>query len=256
MRIAVCGLGRAGRVLARKIIEDKKDQLCCALCREESSMANDDVGTVLGMPVLDIPILPISEAIPAMIDMGVDVVIDFSNKKTTLRLAELCTKSNISIVVCTTNFEEDELLELRRLGRESGKGLIYAPNLTVGVNLLMDFVQRISRLLPDFDFEIIERHRKEKKKVTTTARMIADRIGRENVPISAIRVGGYVGVHEVTAANENERLTIVHESFSRDAFANGALMAARYIIDKSGYHEMSDVLCELENGTELEKGGF
>ena len=54
-------------------------------------------------------------------------------------------------------------------------------------------------------------------------------------------------MHEVTAANENERLTIVHESFSRDAFANGALMAARYILGKSGYHEMSDVIQELED---------
>lgn len=250
MRIAVCGLGRAGKVLARKIIEDKEDELCCVLCREESSTANNDVGTILGMPILNIPVVPLSNAIQIMIDRHVDVVIDFSNKITTLRIASLCVKHNISMVVCTTNFEEEELTELERLGKQSQKGLIYAPNLTIGINLLMEFVERISRLLPDFDFEIIERHRKEKKKVTTTAKMIANRIERNNVPISAIRVGGYVGIHEVTAANENERLTIIYESFSRNAFANGALMAARYIIGKSGYHEMADVISEMEKTIE------
>lgn len=50
----------------------------------------------------------------------------------------------------------------------------------------------------------------------------------------------------MTAANENERLTIIHESFSREAFADGALMAASYIVDKKGYYEMSDVIRELE----------
>lgn len=247
MRIAVCGLGRAGKVLARKIIEDGKDELCCAICRDESTIADQDVGTVLGMSERGIPVVPISGTAKELVNRDVDVVIDFSNKNTTLKMAKICAENDISMVVCTTNFEQEELEELRSIGEHSSKGLIYAPNLTIGINLLMEFVERISKLLPDFDFEIVERHRKEKKKVTTTAKLIAKRIDRDNVPISAIRVGGYVGVHEVTAANENERLTIVHESFSRDAFANGALMAARYIIDKSGYHEMSDVIQELED---------
>lgn len=247
MRIAVCGLGRAGKVLARKIIEDGSDELVCAICREESVIANQDVGTVLGMYELNVPVVRIPVAAEEMRKRKADVVIDFSNKNTTLQIAKICAENHISMVVCTTNFEKEELLELKRIGEASANGLIYAPNLTIGINLLMEFVERISKLLPDFDFEIIERHRKEKKRVTTTAKLIAERIDRDNVPISAIRVGGYVGVHEVTAANENERLTIVHESFSRDAFANGALMAARYILGKSGYHEMSDVIQELED---------
>lgn len=246
MRIAVCGLGRAGKVLARKIIEDGRDELCCAICREESRIVDRDVGTVLEMPELGIPVVPISVSPEVMKERKVDVVIDFSNKNTTLKMAALCAEHNISMVVCTTNFEPEELAELKGIGERASKGLIYAPNLTIGINLLMEFVERISKILPDFDFEIVERHRKEKKRVTTTAKLIAGRIDREHVPISAIRVGGYVGVHEVTAANEHERITIVHESFSREAFANGALMAADYIVGKSGYYEMSDVIRELE----------
>lgn len=247
MRIAVCGLGRAGKVLARKIIEDDENELCCAICREESLIVNQDVGAVLEMCELGIPVVPISDSVNVMLERQVDVLIDFSNKNMTMKMARLCAEHKISMVVCTTNFEQDELTELKIIGEQAPGGLIYAPNLTIGINLLMEFVERISKMLPDFDFEIIERHRKEKKRVTTTAKLIAERIAREDVPISAVRVGGYVGVHEVTAANENERITIVHESFSREAFANGALMAAKYIVGKSGYYEMYDVIRELED---------
>lgn len=247
MRIAVCGLGRAGKVLARKIIEDDKDELCFSICRETSQSANQDVGEVLGMRELGIPIVPISSSEQAFDKYKVDVVIDFSHKDMTLRMSEICAANNVGIVVCTTNFGQEELEKLKNIGQRTSNGMIYAPNLTIGINLLMEFVERVSLLVPDFDFEIIERHRKEKKKITTTAKLIASRIRRDHIPISSVRVGGYVGVHEVTAANENERLTVVHESFSRTAFANGALMAARYIVGKSGYHEMSDVIQELEN---------
>ena len=246
MRIAVCGLGRAGKVLARKIIDGCVDELCCAICRDGSPIANEDVGAVLGMYQLGIPVIPISLSAKEMCSREVEVVIDFSNKGCSLKMAEICADIGISMVVCTTNFEKEEIQELERIGVHSPKGMVYAPNLTVGINLLMEFVGRLSKLLPDFDFEIIERHGKGKQKVTTTAKLIAEQIGRENVPISAVRLGGYVGVHEVTAANENERLTIIHESFTREAFAEGALMAARYIVDKKGYHVMSDVIKELE----------
>lgn len=246
MNIAVCGFGRAGKVLVRKILKDRKHKLCCVLCRDTSEMVHRDVGEVLGMCELDIPIISLSDSIEEMKNRKVDVVIDFSNKNTTLQVARQCKNNNISLVVCTTNFEKDELEELRRLGEQFEKGMIYAPNLTIGINLLMDFVEKISQIVTDFDFEIIERHPKGKKPITTTAKLIASCINREEVPISAIRLGGYVGVHEVTAANENERLTIIHESFSREAFANGAMMAANYIYGKSGYHEMKDVISELE----------
>ncbi len=246
MRIAVCGLGRAGSVLVRKILTDGRDQLCCVVCRDESGTAGQDAGSVIGMRELKIPVVPVSAAAEELCNRKVDVVIDFSNKNTTLKIAGICADASISMVVCTTNFEKEELQELKEIGMRSLRGMVYAPNLTIGINLLMEFVARISRLLPDFDFEIIERHAKEKKKVTTTAELIAECINRKDVPISSVRLGGYVGVHEVTAANKFQRLTVVHESFSREAFADGALMAAGYIINKTGYHEMSDVIKELE----------
>lgn len=246
MRIAVCGLGRAGQALIHKILGSGKDVLCCAVCRDGSEKEGLDIGTFLGMRNLDIPVVPISAAATELMQRNVEVVIDFSHKSMTLKMARICADQGISMVACTTNFGEEELMELKKEAGRSKKGVVYAPNLTIGINLLMEFVSRISKLLPDFDYAIIERHPKDKKKVTTTAKKIAGCIEKEYVPILAVRAGGYVGVHEVTAANENERLTIIHESFSREAFADGALLAAAYIVDKKGYYEMSDVIRQLE----------
>ncbi len=151
------------------------------------------------------------------------------------------------MVICTTNFEGESQKKFDVLINKFKGGIVYAPNLTIGINLLMQFVAKISKILPDFDFEIIERHRKDKPRITTTARLISKSINRGETPISSIRVGGYVGIHEVVAASENERITIEHESFSRNAFANGAMTAANFIYDKDGYYEMQDVINELEN---------
>ena len=244
MKIAIMGLGRAGKVLMKKVLQSKEDELVCGICRKESENKGKDIGEILEMPKQGITVLDMEEFCDFVDTHDVDIVIDFSHKSASLKLAEICAEKNIGLVVCTTNFSEDEIEILKNSVKENS--LIYAPNLTIGINLLMEFVERISKILPDFDFEIIERHMKGKPPVTTTARRIASVIQRDNVPISSIRVGGYVGVHEVTAANENERLTIVHESFTRNAFASGALMAARYIFGKTGYYEMKDVIYELE----------
>lgn len=244
MKIAIMGLGRAGKVLVKKVLQSRQDELVCGICRKESGNKGKDIGMILEMPRQGIPVLDMDEFCSFTDTHDVDVIIDFSHKSASLKLAEICAQKDIGLVVCTTDFNENEIDILKNSVRENS--LIYAPNLTIGINLLMEFVERISKILPDFDFEIIERHMKGKPPVTTTAKRIASVIQRDDVPISSVRVGGYVGVHEVTAANENERLTIVHESFTRNAFASGALMAARYICGKSGYYEMKDVIYELE----------
>ena len=111
--------------------------------------------------------------------------------------------------------------------------------------MLIDFVKKLTVLFNDFDFEIIERHPKNKAKPTRTAEIIANTISKKSVNISSIRLDGYVGVHEVIATNGFEKITISHESFSRVAFANGALVAANYINDKIGFYSINQVFHEI-----------
>lgn len=245
MNIAVCGIGRAGKELARKIISEGKQELVMGLCRESSITAGQDIGELLDMPYLGKKVFKLSEAMDELKRREVDVVIDFSEKETSLKLVEICKKSGTNLVICTTNFTDEEKKKIEDIGRKKEIGIVFAPNLTLGINILMEFVAKLSKILPEFDFEIVERHRRDKPRVTTTAKLISKAIDRGETPISSIRAGGYVGIHEVTAASEEERITIEHESFSRQAFAKGALLAANFIYKKKGFYEMHDVVAAL-----------
>lgn len=246
MNIAVCGLGKAGKVLAKSIIDDNNNNLSLAICRNESLTSGKDVGTILGTINLDIPIVPLDEAVKELRARNIDVVIDFSNKDTSLKLLDICDKASVNLVICTTNMSDDEERVIKAIAQKANIGVVEAPNLTIGINLLMDFVETLSIILPDFDFEIVEKHRRDKPRITTTAKIIAKKIHRDEVHISSVRAGGYVGIHEVIAASENERITIEHESFNRMAFSNGALLAAKFVFNRKGYYTMSDVIKDLK----------
>lgn len=245
MNIAVCGLGRAGKELVRKVVAESEHQIVMGICRDNSDKAGKDIGELAGVAPTKTYAFELSKCENILKEKNVDVVIDFSNKSTSLQLASICRYAGKKLVICTTNFTEEEQLYLQGLCNDLEFGLVYAPNLTVGINLLMEFVEKLSRVLPEFDFEIVERHCKDKPRVTTTAKLIAQVINREDTTISSVRAGGYVGVHEVTAASEEERITIEHESFSRKAFAKGALLAAKFVQYKVGFFNMRDVVDDL-----------
>ncbi|MFT9057363.1 MAG: dihydrodipicolinate reductase C-terminal domain-containing protein, partial [Ethanoligenens sp.] len=109
-----------------------------------------------------------------------------------------------------------------------------------------------ARVLESYDFEIVEMHHKRKKDVPSgTALKIADFIEnrkpsglfqRHDIPISSIRAGGIVGIHKVMLVGENDMIELMYQSFSRDAFAEGALHAARFIQNKRGVFKMRDAL--------------
>lgn len=245
MKIGICGFGRAGKSMFQYAIENNID-VSMVICRNDSDKANKDVGEYMHMERMNIPFVQMRDVATYLQENMVDIIIDFSNRVLVLPLIELCKESKTHLVICTTNHTMEEISEFRTLTDKYNIGVVYAPNLTIGINFLMEFVAKISKVLIDYDFEIIERHRRDKPLITNTARLISEAIDREETPISSIRVGGYVGVHEVTAANENERITIVHESFNRNAFANGALIAAKFIYEKKGFYLMSDVVNALE----------
>ena len=247
MRIVICGFGRAAKALAEKILKSADDQLVGVLCRKESKNAGKDIGELLyGDVRIGISVTPINESKEKYRDQNVDVVIDFSNREMATPLIHFCGAIGANCVICTTNHAVEEISHFQSLANELGIGIIYAPNLTIGINLLMDFAAKIGKVLSDFNFEIIEKHPIDKAPPTMTARLIAQAINRENIPIHSVRLDGYVGVHEVLATNGAEKISIEHESFSRQAFANGAIEAARFIIEKKGLFLMKDVIDALE----------
>lgn len=241
-RIAICGFGNAGRELARTIIDDEKYELAFALCSEHSSKAGKDAGELLGMGDLGVKIYRDSEFSKAIEESPADIMINFSVTAMSLTLVKMCALAGVSTVVCTTEHSEESLRQMEDAAHQAGVGVVIASNLTIGINVLMKYAADLSKTLPEFDIAVQERHRKGKAPITGTAKQIVKATGREDVPISCVRAGGYSGLHEVTAASANERITIIHESFSRGAFSDGALAAADYIKDRKGFYYMSDVV--------------
>lgn len=244
MKIAVAGLGRAGSLLAQRAAASPDIDLACAICRDSSPHAGMSIGEAIGIIDMDYPIVPIRSALQHMDD--VDVLVDFSNECFTPDLVRLCGQAHTNLVICTTGHSEDDLRKFDDIASEAGIGIIYAPTLTLGINLLIEFARKISCVLPHFDFAIVERHRRDKPPISETARKIAEATGA-NPPISSLRAGGYVGVHELTCAGDNECISITHESFSREAFVDGAMAAARYIDGRTGFHTMEDLMEDLES---------
>ena len=244
MNVGLCGLGKAGREFVNYTLTSDEFILRDVICREESTTANKTVTEVLGivMPRI-IRVTTISEFDNAN---NLDVIVDFSNSKTSMSLLDLCCEKKINLVICTTDFTAQNINFIKEKTFNAGIGVVYAPALTIGINILINFVKNISGIFREFNFEIIERHGKNKPKPTRTAQIISKNVqNAAAVQINSVRLDGYVGIHEVTATDGFERLSIVHESFSRSAFVRGALLACRYIHNKEGFYTMSGILDEL-----------
>ena len=195
-----------------------------------------------------------------------DVVIDFSFHSATLGVAELCAKNKKAIVIGTTGHSAEEKNKITAL--QSQIPMVLATNFSTGVNTLFWLTRKAAEILGnDFDLEVVEMHHRLKKDApsgtaNTLLEILADvrklqletalRHGREGIVgertqneigIHAIRGGDVVGDHTVIFANNGERIELTHKASSRDTFANGALRAAQWIVQKkSGLYDMQDVL--------------
>jgi 4-hydroxy-tetrahydrodipicolinate reductase len=248
IQVAVCGVGRTGAEVIRAIRASEQFTLAAAFCRPGSEKAGIDVGTLLQSVPMGILANDITQSEQVFAETQIDVVIDFSNPASARPLLRACKKHRIPVVFCTTGYTEAELIWMSDFVAHNGLGVVYAPNVTLGVNVLLAALKIVARALPEFDYLITETHHSKKFDIPSgTAKKIAGTIRKElpkgaEIPIHSARVGGYVGVHTVLLASENERLSLTHESFNRSAFASGALRAARFILGKSGWYDMEDVL--------------
>lgn len=252
IRVCLVGLGKTGKEIA-KVLSDRPDmKLVAAICSPGSSKAGKDLGEIVDCRDTGI-IVESSEKLEEIIfRTKPDIVVDFSRPEATIRNAVVFAKMRINIVVATTGFSRISLKRLFILTRKYHIGIVYAPNITLGVNVMMLLANIASSLLNNYDFQITEQHHSRKKDIPSgTALKIAGEIEKglaatgtvkDSIPINAVRAGGIIGKHEVSIIGEEDKLEISHESFSRKAFAAGAIKAVKFLYKKTGYFEMSDVL--------------
>ncbi len=198
-----------------------------------------------------------------VIDKG-DVVIDFTEPQASLENFRLAKKEGKAIVIGTTGLQGKTLDEIMRA---KNARVVISPNMSIGMNLMFDVVEKLStKMKDDYDIEIFEMHHKLKKDAPSgTAVKLKDLVknaapdrkwievfGRqgilgerrkEEIGVMSLRGGDVVGEHTVMFAGAGERLEITHRAFSRENFARGALVAARWLVkQKPGVYSMKDVL--------------
>jgi 4-hydroxy-tetrahydrodipicolinate reductase len=190
-----------------------------------------------------------------------DMVIDFSHHSVTTELMDYCVKRGLPAVVCTTGQTEEEMAYIAKAAESIP--VFKSANMSVGVALVAKLVKEVAAKFGACDIEIVETHHNRKVDAPSgTALMLFDAVkevrpdavannGRSGqgkrekneVGISAMRMGNIVGIHEVCVCTDKERITLKHEAFDRALFADGALKAAEYMVGKSaGMYSMKEMM--------------
>lgn len=260
LKICLIGLGRTGKEIAKTLLQQKDLSLVMAVCSEHSAKKGKDLAEILNIQETGIAIVSCNNLEQSILELKPDVAIDFSNPEATLSNAEVLGKYKIPMVIGTTGFNDLQSKKLVSLTKQYRMGIIHAPNITTGVNVLMVLSSLAASILESYDCTITESHFKTKKDAPSgTAIKIARNIAKarshatvppdydySDIPIHAIRAGGIIGHHQVMLAGEFDKIEISHQSFARTAFAMGALKAIKFIHNKVGFYEMDDVL-DLKN---------
>jgi 4-hydroxy-tetrahydrodipicolinate reductase len=258
--IAINGAaGRMGQRLVHLSGEDKELTLGAALEAATHPRQGQDIGELAGLGPLGVRIRP---DLPR--DPRIDVVIDFSMPEGTMVVLPLCVERRIPLVVATTGHSAAQRQEIEAAAHDTA--VLMAPNMSLAVNVLFQLVRQAATLLKDkgFDVEIVERHHRFKKDAPSGTALLFARIvqevmgqtqlrhGREGllgerppheIGMHALRTGDNVGEHTIIFSTLGETLELVHKGHTRDSYARGALLAAKFLAGKPpGRYTMNDVL--------------
>jgi 4-hydroxy-tetrahydrodipicolinate reductase len=251
--------GRMGRALVQAVQEDQQAVLSAAFVRSGSSLVGADAGEVTGAGRLGI-------ALSDDFDVNqFDVLIDFTRPEASMRYLDVCAAAGKPMVIGTTGFSAQEMDVMADAAKEIP--IVFAPNFSVGVNLLLGLVAQAAKVLTDYDIEIIEAHHRYKVDAPsgTALRLgqaAADALGRDlascavygregitgerdrnQIGFATVRGGDVVGDHTVLFAGLGERVELTHKASSRLTFAQGAVRAAHWLQGrKAGLYDMQDVL--------------
>ncbi|MGD2138709.1 MAG: 4-hydroxy-tetrahydrodipicolinate reductase [Gammaproteobacteria bacterium] len=262
-RIAISGAaGRMGRSLIEAVHNTSGLDLTVALERPDNTLLGSDAGELTGLGRLGVTLA----ADIAAVSDEFDVLIDFTRPEPALANLAICRAAGCRMVIGTTGFSEEQKLEIAAAADDIG--VVFAPNMSIGVNLCLKLLDVAARVLGDeVDIEIVEAHHRHKVDAPsgTALRMgevVAAALGRDlascavygreghtgerdrrTIGFETIRAGDIVGDHTVLFAGAGERVEITHKASSRMTFANGAVRAAGWLMAReTGLFDMQDVL--------------
>lgn len=183
---------------------------------------------------------------------GAEVAIEFTTPEAAPGNVRALVGAGCAAVVGTTGWY-DQLAAITAEVEARRGSLLYAPNFSLGVAIFARVAAAAGRLLahaPGFDAHLVETHHSAKKDAPSgTALMlrgvVAEALGRD-VPVTAIRTGSVPGMHELVFDAAFETIRLAHEARDRRVFAEGALLAARWLPGRVGVFQMQDLLATSE----------
>jgi len=262
IKIVIAGSGgRMGRELLEGTIQADDLELHAALEHSDSVLVGRDAGELCGAAGG----VKVSTDVAAALQ-GADVMIDFTRPEGTLQHLDLCVGMGVNMVVGTTGLTPQQKAKLGEAAQHIG--IVFAPNMSVGVNLTFKLLEIAAKVLSEgYDIEIIEAHHRHKVDAPSGTALgmgeaVARALGRDlaqcavygregvtgerdpsTIGFATVRGGDIVGDHTVMFAGTGERVEITHRASSRATFAQGALRAARFLQEnKAGLYNMQDVL--------------
>ncbi|KIM07157.1 MAG: dihydrodipicolinate reductase [Sulfurovum sp. PC08-66] len=252
LKVGIVGsTGRVGSLLIENLAHDSEAMLSCV-------HVFDELKKEVGAGVV------ITNSMDELLN-HCDVVIDFSAPQATQALLEAALKNPKPLVIATTGFTSHQQNLMKEVSKEMP--LLYSSNMSVGIALLKQLVERVSHTLKDFDIEIVEQHHRHKvdspsgtaitlgefaakgRGVDLDSVRISGRDGqigarsKEEIAVMALRGGDIVGRHTVGFYNDGEFLELNHTATSRETFSKGALRAAKWLIAQEvGFYTINDCL--------------
>ncbi|HVF43866.1 MAG TPA: dihydrodipicolinate reductase C-terminal domain-containing protein [Pyrinomonadaceae bacterium] len=228
MKLALIGRGAMGRLVER-LAREGGHEVATVLGSRESAFQTGELAKILG---------------------GHDAAIDFTVAEAVPRHAEACALARVPLVEGTTGWHA-RLEDVRGAVERRNGALIYGANFSVGVNLFYRVVARAAELFSRVDYAafVEEAHHSRKRDAPSGTAIqlrdiVADAYGSE-VPVASTRAGHIPGTHRVGFDSAADNVTLTHTARSREGFAAGALVAARWIQGRTGVYEFSETLGEI-----------
>ena len=247
MKVIINGYsGTMGQVLTKCVLDDEELQLVAGVSPKHHDV-NNQFNTYSSF---------------TEVKEDVDVVIDFSNPLALDDILDYCLKTKTPVVLATTGYNDEEMEKIHQASKQIPVFLSFY--MSLGVNILLKLVKEAAKNLNNFDIEIIEKHHNKKvdspsgtavmianavKEIREQSEFIYGRHGRtgkrqqNEVGIHAVRGGTIVGEHSAIFAGNDEILEINHSARSKNVFAEGAIAAAKYLVNQQpGFYNMDDML--------------
>ena len=262
LKVAVAGAGgRMGRMLIEAVLKAPDMRLAAAFDLAGSPVLGRDAGELVGSACG----VPVSADLDAGL-AAADCLIDFTRPEGTMGHLAACRRRGVGMVIGTTGLSAEQKKAVAEAAADMP--IVFAPNMSVGVNLVFKLLDAAARVLNEgYDIEILEAHHRHKVDAPsgTALRMgevVAAALGRDlagcaiygrqgvtgerdpsTIGFATIRGGDIVGEHSAIFAGIGERVEISHKAASRMPYALGGLRAARFLAGrKSGLFDMQDVL--------------